>query len=131
MPCATNLLPIEREFIVACFCAEWCGTCREYQEGFDKLVAQFPDVGFFWVDIENTELKIADWDVENFPSILIQRSDMVLFWGPMLPHHQILAQTLASLMGQGIEEAKRYASSTPERSKWQLENNFRQVTVVG
>ena len=39
--------------LVACLCAEWCGTCRDYREGFDLLADAHPDVCFAWIDIEN------------------------------------------------------------------------------
>ena len=31
---------------VACLCAEWCGTCREYREGFNRLTAAHPEIYF-------------------------------------------------------------------------------------
>ncbi len=126
----TNTLPLlQREFLVACFCADWCGTCRDYQTGFTELSNQFPAVGFLWVDIENTEFNITDWDIENFPTILIQRGDLVLYWGPMLPHLQILSQLLSSFIATKLEESHRYAFSTPERVRWQAEFNFRKVCL--
>ena len=27
------------EFLIACLCAAWCGTCRDYRAGFDALRA--------------------------------------------------------------------------------------------
>ena len=31
------------EFLVACLCAAWCGTCRDYRAGFEALAARFPE----------------------------------------------------------------------------------------
>ena len=39
--------------LVACLCAEWCGTCRDYREGFNLLADAHPDICFAWIDIEN------------------------------------------------------------------------------
>jgi thioredoxin 1 len=119
------LAPIDREFLVVCLCAAWCGTCREYEEGFRELEARYPDVGFLWVDIEDEHSGVEDWDIENFPTLLIQRGEMVLFFGPMLPQHRILKQMLDLYLAQGLEEARDYAHATAERAAWQAEYVFR------
>ena len=119
------LAPFDREFLVVCLCAAWCGTCKEYEAGFKELEAQYPDVGFVWVDIEDENSGVEDWDIDNFPTLLIQRNELVLFFGPMLPHHSILRQTLGTFLAQGLDEAQYYVHATPERSAWQALLNIR------
>lgn len=120
----------EPEFLVACLCADWCGTCREYQPGFLALAAQFPQARFVWLDIENDAEALEaleDLDVENFPTLLIQRriemeanlSQPVLFFGVMLPHLQHLQRTLETFVAQTPAEALDYATRNPERLAWQ------------
>ena len=41
------------EFLVACLCAAWCGTCRDYRAGFEALAARFPEARFLWLDVED------------------------------------------------------------------------------
>ena len=57
---------------VACLCAEWCGTCREYRDAFDRLADKHPEICFAWIDIETHADRFDDLDVENFPTILIE-----------------------------------------------------------
>ena len=59
---------------VACLCAEWCGTCREYRDAFDRLADKHPEICFAWIDIETHADRFDDLDVENFPTILIEDS---------------------------------------------------------
>lgn len=125
------LPPEEREFLVVCLCAAWCGTCREYEPGFHELQTQYPEVGFLWVDIEDENSGVEDWDIENFPTLLIQRNELVLFFGPMLPHHSILRQTLDTYIAQSAVEAAGYAHATPERAGWQAQYDYRQVSLSG
>ncbi|WP_341678541.1 thioredoxin family protein [Niveibacterium sp. SC-1] len=110
------------EFFVACLCAEWCGSCREYRQGFLDLGATFPDAGFVWVDVEDHADLIGDIDVENFPSILIQRGEAVLFLGPMLPEHGLLRRLIETFAAQTLTESVAYANATPERLGWQAHN---------
>lgn len=115
------------EFFIACLCAEWCGTCREYREGFEALAQRFPQARFVWLDVEDEADLVDDYDVENFPTLLIQRDEDVLFFGTMLPHHDLLARTVESFHAQSAEESRRYARSDPLRLSWQTERNLRRA----
>ena len=115
------------EFLVACLCAAWCGTCRDYRAGFDALAARFPTARFLWLDVEDEADLLDDYDVDNFPTLLIQRDDAVLFFGPMLPHHDLLQRTLESFHAQPPTESLRYAHADPERRRWQTERNLRRA----
>ena len=122
--------PEQPEFLVACLCAAWCGTCRDYREGFQALAERFPNARFLWLDVEDDADILDDYDVENFPTLLIQRHDSVLFFGPMLPHHEILQRTVESFHAQSPDESRRYAGSAPERRNWQTERNLRQALAA-
>ena len=122
--------PEQPEFLVACLCAAWCGTCRDYREGFQALAERFPNARFLWLDVEDDADILDDYDVENFPTLLIQRHDSVLFFGPMLPHHEILQRTVESFHAQSPDESRRYAGSDPERRSWQTERNLRQALAT-
>ena len=87
-----------REFLVACLCAEWCDTCVAYRPGFLTMAERFPRAEFRWVDIEDDAEAAEDIEVENFPTILVQRGRETLFEGVMLPHHEHLQRLLEKLM---------------------------------
>jgi len=72
-------------WVVACLCAAWCDTCNGYRDTFDQLSAHHPDKHFVWIDIEDRADLVGDIDVENFPTLLIQRGDRVAFFGTVLP----------------------------------------------
>lgn len=112
------------EFLVACLCAAWCGTCRDYRDGFHALAERFPDARFLWLDVEDEADLLDDYDVENFPTVLIQRRDTVLFFGTMLPHHDLLQRTVESFRSLSADEGQRYAHADPERRTWQTERNL-------
>ena len=111
--------PVSQEFLVTCLCAEWCGTCRDYRPGFDELAQQFPDTRFRWLDIEEHADAMGDLDIENFPTLLIQRRALVLFFGTMLPYLNHLQRLIETFREQTPEQSRDYALSTPERSSWQ------------
>lgn len=112
------------ELLVACLCAAWCGTCRDYRDGFHALAERFPDARFLWLDVEDEADLLDDYDVENFPTVLIQRQDTVLFFGTMLPHHDLLQRTVESFRSLSPDESHRYANADPERRSWQTERNL-------
>ena len=104
---------------VACLCAQWCGSCREYQPGFAGLAQRFPQVAFSWVDVEDEPDVVYELDVENFPCIVIQRGVDVLFYGPMLPQIPLLERLIETFLAQSEDEARVYACATAERRAWQ------------
>ena len=112
------------EFSVVCLCAEWCGTCREYREVFNKLAGEFENVGFSWWDIEDEADKLGDLDIENFPTILIRRGRWILFFGVLLPQPGHLRRLLESFMAQTPEESQLYACSNAERGGWQANGDL-------
>ncbi len=111
--------PLSGGFLVVCLCAEWCGTCRDYQTGFNALAAQFPDTRFRWLDIEERADDLGDLDIENFPTLFIQRGEQVLFFGTMLPHLSHLRRLIETFHEQTPEQSRDYVLSSPERSLWQ------------
>jgi len=114
-----GMSPEAPEFLVACLCAAWCGTCRDYQAGFEALAASFPTATFWWLDVEDDADRLPDLDVENFPTLVIQRGPHVLFFGPMLPQPGLLRRTLETFLAFSAEEARRYVEADPARRAWQ------------
>jgi len=112
-------------FSVFCLCAEWCGTCREYRAGFEEVSARFPAARFHWVDIENQADTLGDIDIENFPTLLINRGSSVLYYGVMLPYPEHLARILDSFHEQDAAQSVAYALSHPERRQWQEDEDLR------
>lgn len=72
---------------IACLCADWCGTCRDWQPVLARWAASQPDIHVLWVDIEDE----ADWldtlgvDIETFPTLLLAQHERALFLGPVVP----------------------------------------------
>ena len=80
--------------LVACLCAQWCGTCRDYQALFDQLQTEFPQAQFVWVDIEDQTDLVDPVEVENFPTLLVVADGQARFFGTLLPHIDTLRRIL-------------------------------------
>lgn len=76
-------------------------------------------MAFRWVDIEDEPEIAGDLDVENFPTLVIQRGHDVLFCGPMLPMRHLLERLLETFLAQTAEESAQYARGNAERLGWQ------------
>jgi len=92
---AADLAPPSRP-LVACLCAAWCGTCRDYRATFDAVAAATPDHDFEWIDIEDESALFdhieLDLDIETFPTIAIVHRGEMRFFGPLLPQAGALAR---------------------------------------
>ena len=86
--------PSQPALLVACLCADWCGTCRDYQAQFAELQAQFPGVRFLWIDVEDESDLVDPIEVENFPTLLMTTQQQVRFFGTVTPHLETLQRLI-------------------------------------
>ncbi|HWJ95647.1 MAG TPA: thioredoxin family protein [Telluria sp.] len=114
-------------WVVACLCAAWCGTCGSYRTAFDNLAARHPDKVFVWIDIEDQSDVVGDLDVENFPTLLVQRGEQVAFFGTVLPDPNVADRLVQAQAGLSDDELARQAQSSEERRQWQREVNLRRL----
>ena len=112
-------------WIVVCLCAAWCDVCRQYQPEFEQLATRHPDKHFVWIDIEDQADVVGDLDIENFPTLLIQRADTVAFFGTVQPEPQQANRLLLAQVAKSDAELQAEALSTEERKTWQKECNLR------
>jgi thioredoxin 1 len=115
----------DQDWVVACLCAAWCDSCREFRPAFEALARQHPEQRFLWIDIEDQADVVGDFDVENFPTILLQKADTVAFFGPVLPDTRGVQRLLAAQMEKTQTELAREAGSNAQRQQWQDECNLR------
>ncbi len=102
--------------LVACLCAAWCGTCREYQPKLEELSQRFPDHIFLWLDVEEHPDLLEDEDIEDFPTLLVQNGEHTLFYGPMLPHIGHLERLLETLLENAPASPISHAAPDLRRS---------------
>jgi len=116
----------DEQWVVACLCAAWCDACRSYRPNFDAWAEQHPDKHFIWIDIEDQADVVGDLDVENFPTLLIQRGDLVAFYGTVLPEVKLADRLLLAQVEKSDAELKAEANSSTDRKNWQKDCNLRQ-----
>jgi thiol-disulfide isomerase/thioredoxin len=97
------------DWLVACLCAAWCGSCRDYRATFAALARERSDCRFVWVDIEDEADALApfDLDIEDFPTVLIARGHQLRFLGALTPQPATLARTLDAARGAALVTAPR------------------------
>lgn len=111
-------------WVVACLCAAWCGSCREYKTAFETLSARHPEHQFVWIDIEDQADIVGDIDVENFPTLLIQRGPTVTFFGTMLPEVRLAERLFQAQLQKTRTELNLEATSSAEKLRWQQTCNL-------
>jgi thiol-disulfide isomerase/thioredoxin len=84
----------DTDLLVACLCADWCGTCRDYQATFDQAKALYPGARFLWIDVEEAAELVDPIEIENFPTLLIARRDQAMFFGTVTPHAETLQRLI-------------------------------------
>ena len=82
--------------LIACLCAQWCGTCRDYRPLFEQLQTEFAGARFVWVDVEDEASLVDPIDVEDFPTLLIASTGQARFFGTLTPHLETLRRLVQS-----------------------------------
>ena len=85
LPALRAALALRPGPLVACLCAAWCRTCDGFKAEFDALAARHPDATMVWLDIEDDAELVDGLEVENFPTVLLQRGEQLLFFGTIVP----------------------------------------------
>lgn len=117
-------------WIVACLCAGWCGTCAGYRAVFEALAARHPDKFFVWIDIEDQADVVGELDIENFPTLLIQREDQVAFFGTVLPDASLAHRMVQAQAEHSAAELTALAIGSAERRQWQRDCNLRALLAT-
>lgn len=93
--------PALRPTLVACLCADWCGSCREYQDRFAQIGQLFPGTQFVWVDIEDESELVDPIEVENFPTLLVAVDGQATFFGTITPQPETLERLVRAQLEPG------------------------------
>lgn len=106
-PLSVSALPgharlAEAALVVIAFCANWCGTCRDFRPVLERIAHERPQILFAWADIEDDAALVGDIDVENFPSLAVFRAGEVLHYGVSLPHEAVVARMIDALAAHGV-----------------------------
>jgi thioredoxin 1 len=111
--------------VVACLCAAWCDTCSSYRTVFETLAQRHPQQCFVWIDIEDRSDIVGELDIDSFPTILIQRDDLVAFFGAILPDPGVLQRLLQAQLAPSAQELATLVQASDERRSWQNVCNLR------
>lgn len=109
----------DEDWVIACLCARWCDLCVAYRATFSALAAMHPDKRFVWIDIEDEADLVGDMEIDNFPTLLMQRGDCVSFFGPLMPDLGVVQAVLGAQSRRRPDELREEAMSTAIRRGWQ------------
>lgn len=56
------------------FYADWCQPCKPISKSLEELSLEFPDVGFYKIDVEKCPSAAANLGVTGLPTIYILRN---------------------------------------------------------
>ncbi len=99
-----------RRVHVACLCAAWCQVCA----GYEGVLAEARQSGWSIrsIDIEDESELIADWEITQFPTLLVFDAERIYFAGPLRPDASTLLRVLADCERRASDQAA--ASEAPQ-----------------
>ncbi|AMO35890.1 MULTISPECIES: thioredoxin family protein [Thauera] len=82
--------------IVIALCADWCGTCREFQPVLERIALAHPEMVFAWADIEDDAELVGDIELDSFPTLAIFHHGTPLHFGASLPLEPVVTRLIRS-----------------------------------
>ena len=67
----------------------------------EQRALQCDDAVHVWLDIEDDSDWLGEMDVETLPTLLVLHEDRPMFFGPVLPHIDVVDRTLRALGQHG------------------------------
>ncbi len=104
--------------VVLALCADWCGTCRDFQQMLDRLARARPEIVFAWADIEDDAELVGDIDVESFPTLAVFRAGQALHYGVSLPQEGLVARTIDTLAARPPQPARDMPDAVAALAHW-------------
>ena len=104
--------------VVLALCADWCGTCRDFQQMLDRLARARPEIVFAWADIEDDAELVGDIDVESFPTLAVFRAGQALHYGVSLPQEGLVARTIDTLAARPPQPARNMPDAVAALAHW-------------
>ena len=104
--------------VVLALCADWCGTCRDFQQMLDRLARARPEIVFAWADIEDDAELVGDIDVESFPTLAVFRAGQTLHYGVSLPQEGLVARTIDTLAARPPQPARDMPDAVAALAHW-------------
>jgi hypothetical protein len=68
---------------------------------FAQLKAEFPQLAFEWIDVEDQADLVDPIEVENFPTLLIAHGGQARFFGTITPHVETIRRLIQAHVGGG------------------------------
>lgn len=98
---------LESGWVVACLCAAWCDVCTRYRQAFDQWAGEVQQAHLVWIDVEDQADLVGNIDIENFPTLLIQRGHRVDFLGTVMPDVAVAQRLLQNAQATTDEQFAR------------------------
>lgn len=69
---------ITEEFAIVDFFATWCGPCKRLSPFLESIQTEYPTVGFYKIDVDESEDLAEKYKVSAMPTVLLVRNGQEL-----------------------------------------------------
>jgi thioredoxin 1 len=69
----------DNELVFIDFWAAWCAPCKQFSKVYDQVSAQFPDIVFAKVNIEEQKELAELFEIRSIPHLMVFKKGIVIY----------------------------------------------------
>ena len=97
--------------VIVDYWAEWCGPCRGFAPGFEKVAEKHPDVVFAKVNTEEQPEIAGHFQIRSIPTLMVFRDQIIVFSQPGALPQGAFEQVVSKVKELDMDEVRRQIDS--------------------
>ena len=74
-----DILLIEHDIVIIDFWATWCAPCRQFAHVYEKVAAQYPNILFGKINIEEESALAETFQIRSIPHLMVFKQGIAIY----------------------------------------------------
>ncbi len=103
------------EMVILDFWASWCAPCTQFAPTFEKVSAEYPDIIFAKVNVEEQDELANMFQVRSIPTLVFMRDEIVIFSNPGVLAENNFKKAIQQLVDLDMKQVQKDITIAQEK----------------